>query len=953
MPHPAAISAGEGKFELPGVHRKQPLLALLPGEGFGYTPAWEPEVPIRITKHRGVTLRLVERKLGPPPVVGAKVHLRRLALIHDATNQLLPEGRKEYRALSHIERLAGHTDASGIVTFAGVPEGVFEAHIEVSPTQKLTISPLVFSTEEMLTIPIGESGRISLTVIRRDTNAPIPTASARAMDLDPPFPSITPWIKTDDQGVVQLDGPIRGFDRVQAIVRAKGFATESIILPEVATESHVARTVSLEPGRDLGSVIQDSEGKPIAGAQILAQSPADRVFERVWSNDEGKFAIPSAPQSRATKLVISKPGFVTSEIVVEPSKPAPSPILLQRAGQIILEIDGLPTKTESPDRKVSVWLRFDDLSGAAGVSQQFDVSNRCDAPIDLPVDSSGRYLVRVQCSERAPQNVFADVREGIPTKVHVNLRSGTTVRGRVIAGRERTPIANAFIQVILPRRLNGSVGTPSGVSINTDADGRFTLENAAPGALELLFIDGDRAGRQLEFLVPEKSDHDIGVIELYRFPRLSGRILSEGNLPSDVYVKVRDHASVERAGIPVQRDGSFSAAGILKGNYSLSVGVRSDPSFETGRLFLVIGDDEDKKVTLRYGPANLRCKIAPTFDDPSQEWELTVRSYGTGGVIGSRDGRGDASLEVCGMPTGKVQIVVRTWGSKRTTLLQQPAELRSGWNDIALQRSGSELKVTVRDRSGEALPGASVTSYRDSRSGFNAAVRTDLKGEVILRDMTAGSYLLGVVKNGFERVPRTRVELRDGSSSDVEIRVLRESPLAVILRDPRGQPVAGATVRVERNDTLLGESYFYDSDGQGAARFESLGAGPHKIRVLSGPNLFPLEKMIELAADQALEVPITVRRLGAVRIRVIDKSGASVAGAAPIVQVDGVDGDSNSWLADGICESATGAAETGPDGVLEIRRLPEGKATIAVEGTAPWLTSIEPDKTTDALLRQN
>ncbi|MBL8693121.1 MAG: carboxypeptidase regulatory-like domain-containing protein [Planctomycetes bacterium] len=507
--------------------------------------------------------------------------------------------------------------------------------------------------------------------------------------------------------------------------------------------------------------------------------------------------------------------------------------------------------------------------------------------------------------------------------------------------------------VLLPRPPSGVTTPPSGISTSTDVDGRFEIRNATAGELELFIHDEERAGRYVQLVVPPALEHDAGVIELYRYSRVSGQIDSESELPDDVHVKVRDAGNAVINTIGVKKDRTFALPGVVKGSYSFSIGVHSDSTFEAGRRLVKIGDDEDKKVVLKYGPASLRCRLTPALDDHAEGWEILVRRMDNSEIVGARDGNGDRPLEIHGLPAGAARLILRSWGARSSMLAQKETDLRPGWNDVTITRSKSELRISAFDRSGDPIEGATITTYYGSKVSEYLATTTNATGKVISRDLTPGRYTLGIIKNGFERVPRTPVEIREGATEEVELRVARESPLAVLLSTPRREAVSGATVRVDSLSGFAMEPYFQDSDGRGVSRFRSLGAGMHKIRVLPGPNHFPVEKSVELAAETALEVPITVRRLGAVRIRVIDKSGAPVAGAAPIVQVDGVDGDSNSWLADGICESATGAAETGPDGVLEIRRLPEGKATIAVEGAAPWLSAIEPDKTTEVLLRQN
>ncbi len=82
--------------------------------------------------------------------------------------------------------------------------------------------------------------------------------------------------------------------------------------------------------------------------------------------------------------------------------------------------------------------------------------------------------------------------------------------------------------------------------------------------------------------------------------------------------------------------------------------------------------------------------------------------------------------------------------------------------------STAQLKGVVKDPSGAAIPGASVTAY-DSSKGFRRSVVTDAGGQYQLVELPPGDYTITAVYKGFTKLVQTNVVLTVGEQADLPL----------------------------------------------------------------------------------------------------------------------------------------------------------------------------------------
>ncbi|KFE69477.1 hypothetical protein DB31_6452 [Hyalangium minutum] len=127
---------------------------------------------------------------------------------------------------------------------------------------------------------------------------------------------------------------------------------------------------------------------------------------------------------------------------------------------------------------------------------------------DVPAEE---VKVRVRTEDGATGEALTSTRPGAVSEVEVALKSAAGVRGRVMDGNTKEPLADAWIFV---------EGSGAGSSDSrTGADGRFSLERLMPGAYTLMVMAGQgRTPARQPVKLEEGQVLDVGDISITRSP---------------------------------------------------------------------------------------------------------------------------------------------------------------------------------------------------------------------------------------------------------------------------------------------------------------------------------------------------------------------------------------------------------------------------------------------------
>jgi len=947
---PDAITDSAGQFALPVEVAGSPLIALGNSGGYCFTSAWSPAEKLIISKGGELQLHITNEGNAFSPIIGAQVRLWRLSLRSLPPNRFLPETDVDLRALAGVEERVATTNASGDAVFQNIRGGVFAVQVEVSNLRRAFFAPMSLRESEPLHIVLGRAARVDLRVHSKDTGSAIPDARARLFSIDGGGESYSEWFPANSDGLIRLEGPFLGLDRTHALVSADGYGTESVLLQELVKEPLVDRVVRLESATSVSGRVLDSAGNPIAGAFVSAIVDQERLTARTTSSRDGSFAISAISKSAALTLVIGKDGYVQAQFGVTTRGELPEPVRLARAGTLTLEIENLPTETAGAKRRVLVWTRLESATTGYGAFRSLDASTYGEKPISIPLEGSGRYRVRIQCTSRAVSESLVEVEDEENATLRVSLARGTRVRGLVVRGEDHQPISGAGIVVLLPSPPGALPTDPSGIGTTTGPDGRFVLDDQAPGPISLFVHDSMRAGRFVSTRVSSAPEHDLGTLELRAYPSVRGRVLSDSALPSDAFMKLLDSNADEVGSAPIASDGAYEFPSLPQGRYGVGVGTQGDTTLQTALSSFYLRSGEQKILDVQYGPAQLEGRISPAPSSPRESFQAVLKSPKTGAGLASRLVRRDGSFNICGLPVGPVELSIRSWGGNTAGLQISSITLVAGKNEVVIPQLSSSLLIRIKDMAGTPVAGAKTFLYANTILGVPAPVSSDGQGTLRLSNLLSGDYRVAFRAPGFEFVPRESIHISAEKQSELDVMLHRESPLLVRLLDRANKPLTSLSVRVPRVDGYGGTPPIIESDGLGEASFHSLGAGLHRVEVLEDPAFFHTEREISLSAERPHEAIITLRRTGALRIRVMNKEGAPVAGVSPTIAVVDVPLESTQWLSRGWCTTSREGGNTGPDGTIEFRGLPEGEATVSCPGSVPTLIKIEPGRTSDVML---
>ncbi len=475
----------------------------------------------------------------------------------------------------------------------------------------------------------------------------------------------------------------------------------------------------------------------------------------------------------------------------------------------------------------------------------------------------------------------------------VALAPGVAVAGEVL-GPDGKPAPGVRVLIAADCLARGGGievpgrGVPAGA---TDAQGRFRVDELAPGPFHLLFLAEGLALAELAGRTERAGEVQDGfVVRLDHGVEISGRISAEaGALPAELRVVARravkeeseaEGGDVEGSAAPadaaefearprialVAADGTFRVAGLRAGEtYRLSVGQKRGDAWKPAGS---TGSREERApaagVEIVYKPET--AILARVVDDATgQPLEDLVVWAGTGRFRALRDEKNEVQRA---FPLGAVR-----YGELRVQPNSKPGWLRisaPGYQDYerkdlrlaaAVELDVGEVRlkperrivVTVVDAAGDPVDKARVIVTTENaerlRDWSRMPATQDLWGETSVRYGRTGpdgvvtlssfpgkSVLVQVSARGF--VPSEALPLTLAKDSDhaLTLKLGRGASVLVRVRDGAGRAVPGVPVghRLPRTSEAGGEDQYDEnvsSDARGESRFEALEAGVHAFRI--------------------------------------------------------------------------------------------------------------------------
>jgi protocatechuate 3,4-dioxygenase beta subunit len=276
---------------------------------------------------------------------------------------------------------------------------------------------------------------------------------------------------------------------------------------------------------------------------------------------------------------------------------------------------------------------------------------------------------------------------------------GFSVSGRVVDADSGQPVPNVYI---VHSSLNEGTQQLGGMNFSgsqTDANGKFRLENIQPGHYAAYMLGTGEATTSYSDQTPfDVSDGDVSGVEikLHRGATISGVAVVENNFDPAVTSLIQKISliafTITKAGAPsfsrsqIGGDGRFSFSGLAPGKVQINVvGFPAPPKGLTLVRTEVDGVEQREgievnagakitgvRIVFAYGAGSIRGEVRAEGGTLPAGLQVIIRSA-TGGahrLYGAVDERGHFVVE--NIPPGTYEISVVTVGPDRTTSTYEP-----------------------------------------------------------------------------------------------------------------------------------------------------------------------------------------------------------------------------------------------------------------------------------------
>lgn len=605
--------------------------------------------------------------------------------------------------------------------------------------------------------------------------------------------------------------------------------------------SAVASPESLISGR-----VVDSAGAPVAGASVkaLAYRSAARAFldrakgveafaaGETKTDARGAFRLPAAGSGKEVSLLLTARGLPSVEIGgpfdqggsdedLEVSMPEGQKI----SGRVTDEQGGPVADARV---RAQAALEFPEDSTAFE-----ETRTGRDGSFSLPSAPKGDVTLRVFAAGFVPLAV-ASARSG----QRVVVKRGGSVEG-TLTDRSGKPVA-------------GAVVVADEAAAQTNESGRYRIEALPEGlaSLRASVENGDRVARRDAVrirrgetapadlvLAPETGIAGVVVDEKTRRPISRVRVEALDNpFPLPGMAPARQAKTDSR--------GRFRLVGLSRREYKVTASrrdylgstlpaVSASPPSGPLRIALVRGALVWGRAVDETGVAlaGVRVRVLP-----GQGRRGMLRNRPTRAPAPSAVTLADGSFELHGLPPGEpLSIAASRAGYVAARQDGAAATIGKGKPLTLVLRRGNEARGRVVDGAGEVVSGAEVSLSRleehrvglaswsgDDPDSIRNAV-TDAEGRFVLKALEPGKYAARIKHPAYATtsIPALRVE-RSGVTQWDPFVLQPSAPVAGVVRNKKGEPVAGASVESYGADGGIGQA---QSDVEGRFHLDGYGAG--------------------------------------------------------------------------------------------------------------------------------
>jgi protocatechuate 3,4-dioxygenase beta subunit len=841
-----ATSAEDGAFAARNIPEDATHLTALAGSAIGSSALRSGVATIAVAAGRTIT-GVVRDDAGKP--------LRGMPVIASSSSE---DGARLWAS--------GVTDEKGRYRIDGLPAAEYGVYVGAPPV--IEFEPAESDLRRAMSAQkdfAGKPGQFVRGVVLDEEGKPVAGAAVTWLLKQTPLLYTTTdhqmgFARTGPDGRFRIEGDMDGALRLVAFKR--GYAAGLTPEQEVAAMRARPVTITLPRGFAVSGVVVDSDGKPVAAAEVTAMTAA-AAFNAVplgsalatkaiapWlvTKDDGTFVINL--NAGAHDFAAWKEGFAASEMVSLDVKRGAGPLRLTL--QPSAEIRGRITRKSGkpPEDGTVSALRDDSRGGGQGRIEP-------DGTFVITSLSPGTYMLMVESGSGTVNQIV----EAPASDLVIELPSLSRVSGRVIDAESQAPVTDFNV-------------TASGRGVPfydaervSDAAGRFAIE-APVGEVEIGVRAEGYVTASKSVTVSETASAELEIV-LTRGRKFHGRVVnSKGEAVAEVDVSSDD----DDVSIFGQTDdsGAFEIEGAPRSEVALSfrkngyVGVKRTVAAGDADAALDVVLDSGRKVSGR---------VVDAAGNGVGEASVWVSSEAHGSDDQSVTTAADGTFTVEGLLPVHYDFSARKDGAGEVTL-----------HDVDISQ-GHPLLLRLDSQAVGKIRGTVTGAGTDWMTGMVQAVSADgyahgtvsRDGSFVIENVPVGEVTVAARFMSAHREASTGAKtLQIAPGAEAEVTLSADGGVSVEgVVSANGQPINGASVSFDGRTSRSASRWRSTSDQQGRYAVRGLEPGSYSITVESfGRGEFQIERA--LTSSTTLDIDVSLRRLEG---EVAETSGAVVPNA--------------------------------------------------------------------------
>ncbi len=647
-------------------------------------------------------------------------------------------------------------------------------------------------------------------------------------------------------------------------------------------DAPIEHVVRLDAGGILMGRVVAPGGEGVAGATVKCASLARPVGT---SGPRGEFRLEGVASGSA-QLVAEAEGFGPGFFGAALGWGQPVPIPL-RAGETLTGLEIILSKPVCVLGRIvdDAGGPVQDVSCQAWIQRGFALDREAKSDADgrfrvgpFNVREPGQAWAWFQAPAHAIEQVQGRAEPGKDVDLgDVKATRRATVRG-VLVDAGGHPVEGQ-VNVVSDRWIY--------MAASAKPDGTFEMAGVGPGSLTLVAERADAPALKSRPVVLQtiagQAIEGVEIVLLEAKP-IGGRVITPDGRPRPgtvLGIRPEGASAILQGQAVTNNDGEFRFFNLADGEYEVGLmrrgeDIGDEPGFleqpapvrvTAGRLDVEFIDPIKGGIVMGKAVAKRDGRPLKEFDATFLRYKLFIPSDSD--YESYRDGEFRYETDEPG--TWQVEISATGFAAHRTERFNLAAGEVKDLGTIKLGPGGT-IAGAVLDAQQRPVPYARINILNDKLQTNDDEPYTDLEGRFEVKGVSPGLFTVFAVSPRHPLGMVRGVEVREGETTAVQVTFVEPAPLTIDVRDPSGQPVAGAaldftfpavaplTSKLFRGKIPPGYGSHL-SDAEGTILQPCLPPGEVTITI-EAQGFEPLTKKLDLKPGEPNRVEIRLRRAG-------------------------------------------------------------------------------------------